>query len=126
MRARKIIGRAGLGVLALVAAAVFALLIVGVPRPPAVTARHVPRLSWRSGVAVVGTVRESGALPRQPGLACRTRRALDLDRVPAADALPRATPRRRSRAPAIRDSGCGDAVGRQRRFCAPGGGVYAL
>ena len=61
MRARKIIGRAGLGVLALVAAAVFALLIVGVPRPPAVTARHVPRLSWRSGVAVVGTVRESGA-----------------------------------------------------------------
>lgn len=67
MRVRTIIARAALGLLVLIVVTVCVLLIVGVPRPPAITARHVPRLQWRSVMALVGTVREVGAYLDSPG-----------------------------------------------------------
>ncbi|HEY4978429.1 MAG TPA: prolyl oligopeptidase family serine peptidase [Candidatus Acidoferrum sp.] len=62
MKIHRIVGRATLVTLGLFLLAVLVLAIIGVPKPPSITARHVPRVSWRSAAQSVGAIRELGEM----------------------------------------------------------------
>ena len=67
MKIKRLVGRTVLGILGLFLLIVVVLAITGVPKPPSITTRNVPRVTWGAGITNAAVLRELGGLLEADG-----------------------------------------------------------